>query len=343
MPSATNRPNGASSRSAVTPSSAVSPSSAFERLAPLVASLVAFACGARGDLSLGRIDAPAKGDAAAELESTTDGTESSTDATSSTTTSEDPTSTSDSSTSNADTASSGETRNPGPGDCEDLPSPTQRYDFSGSGTEIIDVMGGPSGSVKGGASLADGAVTLDGDDDYVDLPNGLLGTKHSATILLWVTAIDGPAYWRMLDFGISSGGEDPAPDEPAVGTTYVALTTETGLDPNGMALFIGHGGASAEDRALTSLRFDDEVVALGVVLDGDAARADLYVNGELQATTSLSSPLSELEDVNNWLGRSQYAADPHYPGTYTELRIYDVALSACQVDALTTLGPDVVR
>ena len=205
-------------------------------------------------------------------------------------------------------------------------------------------MGGPSGTLYGGVNLSgDGSVTLDGQDDYVDLPNGLLSSKTSATILVWTTAVDGPAYWRILDFGINSEGEDPDPELSAVGTTYVALTTETGLDPSGMALFIGHGGASAEDRAVTDLRFDDEPVTLGVVLDGEAALAHLYVNGALAASTTLTAPLAEIDDVNNWLGRSQYAADPNYPGTYTELRVYDRALSACEVAALTELGPDVLE
>lgn len=224
----------------------------------------------------------------------------------------------------------------------ELPLPSERFDFSGAGTEVVDVMGGPSGALLGGAALnGAGAVSLDGDDDYVDLPNALLSSKTSATILLWTTLQDGPAYWRVLDFGNSSAGEDPT--DSAVGTTYVALTTETGLDPSGLALFIGHGGASAEDRALTALNLDDTAVALGVVLDGEAQRADLYVDGTVVATTPMSNALSELDDVNNWLGRSQYSADPHYPGTYTELRIYDRALSACDLAALSTLGPDLTR
>jgi hypothetical protein len=252
--------------------------------------------------------------------------------------------TGDAATTASSTTGLGETSNPdGTAACSNLPLPTERYDFGGSGTAVVDAMGGPSGTLYGGGTLTDGSAVLDGDDDYVDLPNSLLSSKTSATILLWTTAIDGPAYWRILDFGASSEGEDPAPDEAAVGTTYVALTTETGLDPNGLALFIGHGGASAEDRALTSLNLDDVAVTLGVVLDGAAQRADLYVNGELLATTPLSSPLSEIDDVNNWLGRSQYAADPNYPGTYTELRVYDRALSECEVATLTQLGPDALQ
>jgi len=203
-------------------------------------------------------------------------------------------------------------------------------------------MGGPSGELLGGATLTGtGSIELDGEDDYVNLPNGLLSTKISATLVVWVSLIDGPAYWRLLDFGMSSGGEDPTGS--TVGTTYVAITTETGLDPSGLALLIGHGGASSEDRALTDLFLEEPQVALGVVLDGEAERATLYVDGVNVASTTMTAALSELDDVNNWLGRSQYAADPHYPGTYTELRVYAEALSGCAMATLSEWGPDVVQ
>ena len=33
-----------------------------------------------------------------------------------------------------------------------------------------------------------------------------------------------------------------------------------------------------------------------------------------------------IEDINNWLGRSQFSADAFFDGTYNEFRIYDGAL-----------------
>ena len=86
------------------------------------------------------------------------------------------------------------------------------------------------------------AFTVAGLAVWNHLPNGLLGSKTSATIALWASLVDGPAYWRVFDFGRGSEGEDPS--EFAVGTYYVALTTETGLDPSGVALLVGYGGAS---------------------------------------------------------------------------------------------------
>src|SRR4051812_28354916 len=50
-----------------------------------------------------------------------------------------------------------------------------RYSFAGDGTRVVDSVGSADGSLENGAVL-DGAghVSLDGVDDYVNLPNGLL-------------------------------------------------------------------------------------------------------------------------------------------------------------------------
>jgi hypothetical protein len=45
-------------------------------------------------------------------------------------------------------------------------------------------------------------------------------------------------------------------------------------------------------------------------------------------------------DVNNWLGRSQFLADPGFEGSFTEFRIYGSALSASEVAASFAAGPD---
>ena len=35
-----------------------------------------------------------------------------------------------------------------------------------------------------------------------------------------------------------------------------------------------------------------------------------YLNGMLQCATAFPGSLADLDDVNNWIGRSQFAADP---------------------------------
>jgi hypothetical protein len=222
-----------------------------------------------------------------------------------------------------------------------LPSAAHRYDFSGSGPDLLDRNGSADGEVFGGAVLDDsGQLSLDGEDDYVDLANGIFGTGPSISILLWARIESGPAYWRIFDFGTSSDGEDPPEDQHTVGTYYIALTPETGFEPNGLALFIGRGGPSSETKLLSPIQIAEQEVAIAVVLDGEADRASLFFGGRVVSETALGGPLSDFEEVNNWLGKSQYSADPHARGTYDELRIYHQALTACEVSALTALGPD---
>lgn len=223
----------------------------------------------------------------------------------------------------------------------ELPIAAHRYDFSGSGVELVDRNGAADGEVFGGAVLdGSGQLSLEGDDDYVDLANGIFGGGESISILLWARIESGPAYWRIFDFGTSSDGEDPPEGEHTVGTYYIALTPETGFEPNGLALLIGRGGPSSETRLLSPIQIAEQEVAIAVVLDGGADRVSLFYGGRVVSETALGGPLSDFEEVNNWLGKSQYSADPHARGTYDELRIYHQALTACEVSALTALGPD---
>jgi uncharacterized protein len=52
------------------------------------------------------------------------------------------------------------------------------------------------------------------------------------------------------------------------------------------------------------------------------------------------SSLSQLRDVNNWLGRSQFILDPEFAGTYYDFRIYSTALTQAQISASLAAGPD---
>jgi len=44
--------------------------------------------------------------------------------------------------------------------------------------------------------------------------------------------------------------------------------------------------------------------------------------------------------VNDFVGQSQWSKDHCYGGTFSELRIYNVALSACQQRTLWSRGAD---
>jgi len=68
----------------------------------------------------------------------------------------------------------------------------------------------------------------------------------------------------------------------------------------------------------------------------------LYVNGIQKGTATLQRKLSDLVDVNNWLGCSNSTADKTFIGKINELRIYDIPLTRHWIEAMYEAGPDEV-
>ena len=79
---------------------------------------------------------------------------------------------------------------------------------------------------------------------------------------------------------------------------------------------------------------------VAVAIDADNGAMSLYVDGDQLATTAFAGDLALLDDVNNWLGKSQFAADPELGATLDEVRIYQAALTPAQVTASYQGGPD---
>ena len=75
----------------------------------------------------------------------------------------------------------------------------------------------------------------------------------------------------------------------------------------------------------------------------------LYINGGLVVDAGgqpnpnvLNDQLANLNDVNNWLGRSNWTADSNFGGSFDEFRVYDNAQTATEVGADFVLGEDIV-
>jgi hypothetical protein len=83
---------------------------------------------------------------------------------------------------------------------------------------------------------------------------------------------------------------------------------------------------------------------VAVVVDASAHRMALFVNGAIVGAVDVTQtdPLSYVYDVNDWLGRSQFAVDDGFTGTFIEFRIYAVALTAAEVRVSYDAGPDAV-
>jgi len=86
------------------------------------------------------------------------------------------------------------------------PNVVGQWKFDGpSGTTVIDSSSNNNhGTIYGGASLdGSGQLTLDGIDDYVDLPIGpVVASLTNCTFAVWVDfSNEGGAWQRVFDFG----------------------------------------------------------------------------------------------------------------------------------------------
>lgn len=227
-------------------------------------------------------------------------------------------------------------------DCLDLESTMiaglrNRYSFEGNGDVAVDSVSGAHGEVMGTTLDGSGVVTMDGEARrYVDLPNGIISSLTSVSIVTWMTWTGGAAYQRIFDFGVSSDGEGLG----SAGRSYLALMPMTGFEDQAKP------GVGAEIKApgfdTVTLASNEDMkgrfAQVALVLDG-GARASLYLDGALLATDATAITPADIDDRNDWIGQSQYETDPFFHGNVDELRIYDVSLSACQIHALWVRGP----
>lgn len=214
-----------------------------------------------------------------------------------------------------------------------------RYSFAGTGTTVEDSIGSADGTAEG-ATLSGGSITLAGgtSDEYVDLPDSALAGLTSATFEAWVTWTSGTATWeRIFDFGDSDGGDGA---QGAAGITYLFLTPRAGTGNRLRAAFTlsGPDGEVTVDAAAALAT--NTMTQVAVVFDGDAQELSLYLDGDLEGSAAVMDSLSDLNAVNNWLGRSQFQSDPEFTGSIHEFRIYGSARTASQLSESANAGPD---
>ncbi len=222
-----------------------------------------------------------------------------------------------------------------------------RYDFEGTGTVVTDRVGTAHGAIVGGVSLSKvdgkGAVALTGGTTgpYVNLPNKLISSLTNATLEAWVTWGGGDAWQRLFDFGDSTSATPE--DTPANGKTYLFLTPQTDTTAGGTmrAVYSLSGGSAAQETRLDgSAALPQVLTHVALVVDAAGDELVLYVDGVSSGTQAFTGSLASINDVNTWLGRSQYNADPELTGTIHEFRIYSAALSEKQIATSFAGGPD---
>lgn len=236
-----------------------------------------------------------------------------------------------------------------------------RYSFDGPPDNplVVDSVGGANGQVvnlvpgsatnnfNGTGQLVLGGGTAGSTSAaYVNLPNGLVSSLPSVTIEAWVTW-GGPSsslWQRVFDFGrnaaVNSAGafQEDAFGTPGIG--YFFLTPYTGV--SGLPRFSMTQGTNPESNFVDSpVSFPvGTEIHVAVVYDPSAGAMRFYVNGARVGSAAASLPLSVIQDLNDWLGRSQFSGDPFFAGSFDEFRIYSGALFDADIAASYRNGPE---
>jgi len=214
-----------------------------------------------------------------------------------------------------------------------------RYRFDGSGTTVTDSRGDHDGVVINTQLDGTGRLDLAGgsSDEYVDLPNGMISALTNATFEVWLTWNGGNGWQRIFDFGDSNAAEG----SQGTGTSYLFLTPQTPSPSLVMRVAYTANGSANETRLSASAALPSSGMHhVAVVIDDGNNQMHLYQDGASVGSVAFSGSLSAIDDVNNWLGRSQYGTDPELDGSLHELRIYEAPLSAAQIALSFADGPD---
>ena len=217
-----------------------------------------------------------------------------------------------------------------------------QYNFAeNGGTTIHDITGnGFNATAMGGATLAGGALTMDGsatDKQYALLPNNLMAGLTNVTIDsdVWVNPNQASPYMLYgLGYSDVTSGQ---------GSGYVMATGDPYMRG---AISAGNWSQEQSSNSYTSIP-RGQWVRLTYVISHDWASGitstQLYVNGAAaylgysqnpQATSISPGEINNGYSPDDYIGRSLYASDNYFNGKIKSFTIWNYALNASQVAAL---------
>ncbi|MFN0077035.1 MAG: PQQ-dependent sugar dehydrogenase [Prosthecobacter sp.] len=232
-----------------------------------------------------------------------------------------------------------------------------------AGTVYADTISGTNVTLRGNGAVLDGSrITLPGNTTsgtaeagiaaYLNLPNGLISSKTNLTIEIWAAPIAARFFQPLFDFGrMNHAGDGAGAAGEWTGTTgAVPPTSETS---DGLALLINRDNNLNTQRqgsrinGGTPLYLDSNLATTAgttyhyVFTFQDTVSGGTvswYRNGVLVTSGAVTFHLSDIEDVNNWLGRSQWNVLSNANVAYDEVRIYNHALTPAEVTASQAAG-----
>ncbi len=192
------------------------------------------------------------------------------------------------------------------------------------GLDIIDHWSGRNARLNSGqrikSILGDGIRLTGTPSSYILLPDNILSDIEDYTIAIWVNPTELRGWSRIWDFGR--------------GTEYnMFLTSSAGEDDGFLRYSIKVGDITQDIVTTTKLKID-EWNHLALTKFGN--KVVLYLNGGVVAVNNnISLSPSDIGQTNqNYVGKSQYSADPNFKGIIDDMRIYRTTLSIDEINEL---------
>ncbi len=160
-------------------------------------------------------------------------------------------------------------------------------------------------------------ITLDGSTNFIQLP-ATIANSRDITFATWINWQGGNSWQRIFDFGNDTDH-------------YCFLTTKPG-STNYMRFAIKNGGSEQIINA-TANHYTNRWIHVAVTFSDEAIT--LYLNGRAVGSSSnISIRPADFRPVFNYIGRSQFTADPMLKATVDDTRIYNYALTDEEIAAL---------
>ena len=168
--------------------------------------------------------------------------------------------------------------------------------------------------------IFDRAIKLDGTDDHVKAPAGIMNTLSDITIAARVRWNGGNNWQRIFDFGNNT-------------TQYLCMSPKSGTGTLRFTISINGNAAGAEQILEGPALPLGEWASVAVTLIGNTGT--LYLNGAAVDSRTITLDPSAVAPSLNYIGKSQYA-DPYFNGMVDDFRIYNRGLNAAEVSALAS-------
>jgi hypothetical protein len=98
--------------------------------------------------------------------------------------------------------------------------------------------------------------------------------------------------------------------------------------------------AGQEVQVMAASALPQSLAHVAVVCDAAGDKLKLYIDGVKVGEKAWTGSLSSINDVNVWLGRSQYDGDNELTAVFHEFRVYGLALSDADIATSFAGGPD---